>query len=212
MSLRLPPQPEQVSHFSNPDNDPNGPWFDGNPLNSPNPRENLRYTITSPSGVDIPPPPNGWRWSRDTLKAKLQSREIRFTADEKSIRRRTYLRNHKGLPASSLWVDLTETGHNRQAKVELKRLFPGVATCECTWTETDPGEYFPSAERHEGISSSCEVHLLIGACADYCGLVDVDWRKVADWYHLHDTIVKRLETEPLYRAQRRHHQLTGALE
>lgn len=129
-SLRLPAQPEQVSHFSNPDDDPNGPWFDGNPLNSPNPRENLRYTITSPSGVEIPPPPNGWRWSRETLQLKLQTGEIRFTDDEKNIRRRTYLRDHKGLPASSLWVDLDETGHNRQAKAELKRLFPGVATSD----------------------------------------------------------------------------------
>ena len=130
VSLRLPPQPEQVVHYSNPDNDPSGPWFDGTPLNSPNPRENLRYTITAPSGVQIPPPPNGWRWSRETLEAKLRSGEIRFTADEKSIRRRTYLRDHKGLPASSLWVDLDETGHNRQAKAELKRLFPGVPTSE----------------------------------------------------------------------------------
>jgi adenine-specific DNA-methyltransferase len=50
LSERQEASPEQVGHFSNPDNDPRGPWFDGNPLNSPNPRENLRYTITSPTG------------------------------------------------------------------------------------------------------------------------------------------------------------------
>lgn len=129
-SLRLDPNTDQVVHFSNPDNDPRGPWFDGNPLNSPNPRANLRYTITSPTGFEIQPPANGWRWSGETLKEKLKTGEIRFTPDGKSIRRRTYLADHKGLPASSLWVDLEETGHNRQAKTELKRLFPGVATSE----------------------------------------------------------------------------------
>ena len=30
------------SHYSNPDSDPRGPWFDENPLGSPSPRENLR--------------------------------------------------------------------------------------------------------------------------------------------------------------------------
>ena len=128
MSEKLEPNADQTGHFSNPDNDPDGPWFDGNPVNSPNPRQNLRYTILSPTGVEIQPPPNGWRWSRTTLNEKVESGEIRFTPDGRGIRRRTYLRDHKGLPASSLWVDLEETGHNRQAKSELKRLFPGIAT------------------------------------------------------------------------------------
>ena len=130
LSNRLEPTPDQVTHFSNPDNDPDGPWFDGNPVNSPNPRANLRYTITSPTGFEIPPPPNGWRWSRETLEARMATGEIRFSPDGKGIRRRTYLRDHAGLPASSLWTDLEETGHNRQAKAEIKKLVPGVPTAE----------------------------------------------------------------------------------
>jgi adenine-specific DNA-methyltransferase len=129
-SERLEPGSGQVTHFSNPDHDPRGPWFDGNPVNSPNPRANLRYAIASPIGFEIPPPANGWRWSRETLAGKIADGEIRFTPDGRGIRRRTYLRDHKGLPASSLWVHLEETGHNRQAKSELKRLFPGVPTSD----------------------------------------------------------------------------------
>ncbi len=110
-------------HFKNPDNDPRGPWFDGNPLNSPNLRENLKYELTGPFGDVISPPKNGWRWSRDTLAEKLASGEIRFTENGKSIRRRTYLREMKGLPPSNLWVDLDETGHNRQAKYDLMDIF-----------------------------------------------------------------------------------------
>ncbi|GAE28603.1 type III restriction-modification system methylation subunit [Halalkalibacter wakoensis JCM 9140] len=106
-------------HFKNPDNDPNGPYFDGNPLNSPNYRENLIYDVISPTGHVIKPPKNGWRWSKETLQQKIETGEIRFTEDGKRFRRRTYLKDMTGLPPSSLWTDLERTGHNRQAKYEL---------------------------------------------------------------------------------------------
>lgn len=111
-------------HFKNPDNDPRGPYFDGNPLNSPNYRENLTYTLMSPSGIEIAPPKNGWRWSRESMDEKINTGEIRFTPDGKGIRRRTYLADTKGLPPSSLWIDLDRTGHNRQAKYELLKIMP----------------------------------------------------------------------------------------
>jgi adenine-specific DNA-methyltransferase len=114
------------THFKNPDNDPKGPWFDGNPVNNPGLRANLQYNITSPSGKLIKHPPNGWRWSWETIQEKLKSGEIRFSADEKRIIRRTYLKDMEGLPPSSIWNDIEETGHNRQAKYELKNLFPDV--------------------------------------------------------------------------------------
>lgn len=44
------------THFKNPDNDPKGPYFDGNPLNSPNYRENLIYDLVAPNGNIITPP------------------------------------------------------------------------------------------------------------------------------------------------------------
>ena len=112
------------SHFKNPDNDPKGPWFDGNPLNSPNYRENLCYTIMAPNGTVIRPPKNGWRWSKETLNEKMKTGEIYFNADQTNIKRRTYLCDMDGLPPSSLWVDLNVTGHNRQAKYELLSLMP----------------------------------------------------------------------------------------
>lgn len=112
------------THFKNPNNDPKGPWFDGNPLNSPNYRENLIYDIITPNGNIIKPPKNGWRWSQETLKQKMASGEIYFNSDQTNIKRRTYLKDMKGLPPSSLWIDLDKTGHNRQAKYELLKLMP----------------------------------------------------------------------------------------
>lgn len=112
------------SHFKNPDNDPKGPWFDGNPLNSPNYRENLIYDIIAPNGNIIKPPKNGWRWSQDTLKNKMKTGEVYFNESMTNIKRRTYLKDMKGLPPSSLWVNLEQTGHNRQAKYELLEIMP----------------------------------------------------------------------------------------
>jgi adenine-specific DNA-methyltransferase len=117
---------EKRSHFKNPDNDPRGPWFDGNPLNSPKPRENLMYDITAPNGNVIRHPANGWRWELATLKEKMRTGEIRFNEAMTGIRRRTYLAEMKGLPPSTLWIDLQRTGHNRQAKSEQKALFNGT--------------------------------------------------------------------------------------
>ena len=116
--------PSKRTHFKNPDNDPRGAWFDGNPLNSPNYRENLIYDLESPIGNIIKPPKNGWRWSRETMQEKIAAGEIRFTEDEANIKRRTYLSDMEGLPPSSLWTDLEQTGHNRQAKYELLKLMP----------------------------------------------------------------------------------------
>lgn len=116
--------PKKQTHFKNPDNDPRGPYFDGNPLNSPNYRENLIYPLLSPLGTKIDPPKNGWRWSSEVMQQKIESGEIRFTPDGTGIRRRTYLKDMEGLPPSTLWIDLEQTGHNRQAKYELMKLIP----------------------------------------------------------------------------------------
>ena len=117
---------EKRTHFKNPDNDPRGAWFDGNPVNNPALRPTLQFNITAPNGNVIRHPPNGWRWSKETIEEKLASGEMRFSKDGTRVIRRTYLRDMEGLPPSSLWVDLEATGHNRQAKYELKTLFPSA--------------------------------------------------------------------------------------
>ena len=130
----LPPNflddPSKRSHFKNKDNDPNGPWFDGNPVNNPALRPTLQFDLVTPGGRTIPHPPNGWRWSQDTIDEKLSTGELRFSTDETRLIRRTYLKDMKGLPPSTLWTDLEITSHNRAAKYELKNLFPEVAVTD----------------------------------------------------------------------------------
>jgi adenine-specific DNA-methyltransferase len=120
---------EANQHYSNPDNDPRGPWFSGN-LSSPNPRPNLRYVVTSPSGHKIQPPANGWRWKEETMHEMIETGEIAFSSDGSRVIKKTYLEDQRGLSPSSLWADIEDTGHNRQAKYELKKLFPDIPTAE----------------------------------------------------------------------------------
>lgn len=137
-SIKLDRTEEQASHYKNPDNDSRGPWFDGNPVNSPNPRKNLMYDIISPKGNIIKPPANGWRWSKEEIGRRLSTGEIRYNSTETGIIRRTYLNEQKGLPPSSLWnIEsdfmwdvIDETGHTRQAKYEQKALFPEENTSD----------------------------------------------------------------------------------
>lgn len=137
-SLKLDRTEGQAKHYKNPNNDPRGPWFDGNPVNSPNPRANLTYTITAPNGNIINPPANGWRWDKNELKRRMETGEIRFNASNTNIIRRTYLNEQQGLPPSSLWdicedfmwTNIDETGHTRQAKYEQKKLYPGINTSD----------------------------------------------------------------------------------
>lgn len=115
--------PEKRKHFKNPDNDPKGPWFDGNPVNNPALRPTLQYDLTGPNGETIKHPPNGWRWSRETVEHKLSTGELRFSDDGKRLLRRTYLSDMEGLPPSTLWTDVKQTGHTRSAKYDLRAIF-----------------------------------------------------------------------------------------
>lgn len=114
-------------HYKNPDNDPRGAWFSGN-VSSPNPRENLKFKIETPSGKKIDSPSNGWRWSKEKVSEMIACKEIVFSKDETRIIKKTYLADQKGLSPSTVWAEIEDTGHNRQAKYELKKLFPDINT------------------------------------------------------------------------------------
>jgi len=129
LSHALPRTAESNAHYSNPDDDPRGPWFMGN-VSSPHPRENLQYDMPTPSGKTIRHPHNGWRWSRELAMRKIALGQIVFADNETRLVHKTYLADQKGLSPSSMWHDIKQTGHNRQAKYELKKLFPDKPTTE----------------------------------------------------------------------------------
>lgn len=73
------PQKVDSSKFSNPDNDPRGPWK-ADPFDAPNIRPNLTYPITNPiTGVQhLPPSGRCWRISPDKFSSALADNRIIF--------------------------------------------------------------------------------------------------------------------------------------
>jgi adenine-specific DNA-methyltransferase len=192
LSRALPRTDEANAHYKNPDNDPRGPWFMGN-VSSPHPREKLQYDMTTPSGTSIPHPHNGWRWSRELAMKKIEAGQIIFVDDDTRIVHKTYLADQKGLAPSSMWHDIKQTGHNRQAKYELKKLFPGTPTTELFSTPkperliervlriaTDEGDWVLDSFAGSGTT---------GAVAHKLGR---RWVMVELGEHCHEVIVPRL--------------------
>jgi len=112
---------EDNKNYSNPDNDPKGAWRSGD-VRSPNLRHTLKFSITAPNGNVISPPENGWRWSEDTVKSKIESGEIIFKKDNSGIIRKIYLSDQEGRTPENLWNG-SEFGTTRIANSELKELF-----------------------------------------------------------------------------------------
>ena len=112
---------EDNKAYSNPDNDPNGPWRSGDVRNALY-RPNLIYDIISPSGKVIKPCSNGWRWSRETVEEKIKTGEIVFSSDETRIIRKIYLKNLEGRAPETIWFG-KDVGTTREGVSELKELF-----------------------------------------------------------------------------------------
>lgn len=112
---------EDNKAYSNPDNDPKGPWRSGDVRNALY-RPNLIYDIVSPSGNVIKPCDNGWRWSKETVDEKIKAGEIVFSKDETRIIRKIYLSNVEGRAPETLWF-AKDVGSTRDAMSELKSLF-----------------------------------------------------------------------------------------
>lgn len=111
--------------YSNPDNDPRGPWRTGDVRNALY-RKNLIYDIKTPSGKTISPPENGWRWSKETLNDKIKSGEIVFSPDETRIIRKIYLDSLDGRAPETIWFG-KDVGTTRDGSQELKDLFDDKA-------------------------------------------------------------------------------------
>lgn len=111
---------EHNKNYSNPDNDPNGPWRSGDVRNSLV-RPNLMYDIQTPSGKTIHHPEKGWRFSKETFERELSEGKIVFSEDETRIIRKIYLKDQNGrVPETIRFAE--EVGTTREANTEIKTL------------------------------------------------------------------------------------------
>lgn len=115
---------EDNKNYSNPDNDPKGEWRSGD-VRSPNFRKTLCYNLIAPNGKIIKAPDNGWRWSEENIKEKINTGEIVFRNDGNSIIRKIYLSDQDGRTPENIWNG-EEFGTTRHANAEIKDLFENV--------------------------------------------------------------------------------------
>lgn len=125
----LPRTAEQESRYRNPDNDPRGPWLQGDNGTAKSGSESLRYPITLPSGrVVVPPQGNFWRFSQQNFeKAKAEGR-VHFgnKGDSMPVIKR-YLTDVQQGVVPRTWWPATEAGSNQDAKRDhLRKLLPDI--------------------------------------------------------------------------------------
>lgn len=120
---RLARNDQQASQYTNPDNDPNGPWR-AIPWDAPNVRANLSYGIKTPSG-DVRYPPEGRHWSRTEdqwLELVEQGLAYFGKAGNGAPSFKRYL--HEAAPiVPNTWWPHEETGNTDEAKKEMHALF-----------------------------------------------------------------------------------------
>lgn len=110
--------------FSNPDNDPKGPWA-SKPWKVGSNQSGSRYTIITPTGKEYD---EEWMGDENTFKSFLEEGRIIFPKNGAGSPRKKYYKSERideGQCATNWWHH-TEFGCNQNATDELKSIFGGV--------------------------------------------------------------------------------------
>lgn len=124
----LPRNQESDSRYSNPDNDPRGPWTSGDLSVGPAVQSRI-YEITTPSGRKVLPPSGYcWRLDKDTFEQYKRENRIWFgDAGDNVPRIKRFLSDVKqGITPMTIWR-YTDVGSSQDATKELKKIFDGKA-------------------------------------------------------------------------------------
>jgi len=124
----LPRDDEANARFTNPDNDPRGPWKATPFLNqvSPDKRPNLCYTIVNPyTGTEANPTTKAWRYEKAVFERLLAEDRLYWGSDKKrkvpDIK--TYLSEvREGMTPINFWPH-QYASNTDQANREIKELF-----------------------------------------------------------------------------------------
>lgn len=127
----LPRTEENSARYSNPDNDPRGPWQSDNTTVGPVVQSKV-YELELPSGRKIfPPSGRCWLYTKERFAEMIADNRIWFGADGDNVPRlKRFLADVKqGITPMSIWKH-EEVGHSQSASQNLKKLFDGNAYFE----------------------------------------------------------------------------------
>ena len=110
---------KQETQYTNPDNDPRGPWR-AIPWDAPNIRENLSYPIKTPSGnTKLPPPGRCWSRTEDRWQQVVAAGLDYYGRDGNgSPSYKAFLKDAPGIVPNTWWSH-EDAGHTDEAKKEL---------------------------------------------------------------------------------------------
>lgn len=125
----MPRTDSQNARYKNPDNDPRGPWLQGDNGTAKSGSESLRYEIELPSGRRVlPPAGNFWRFSRSTFEEALLDKRVYFgkDGDRLPVIKRFLSDVQQGVVPRTWWP-AEEAGSNQSAKRDhLRKLLPDI--------------------------------------------------------------------------------------
>lgn len=119
-----------VEKYKNPDNDERGPWMSNSILGlaTAGQRPNLHYDITDPETGNSfsPPAETGWRYSKDTMAAKIQDKRIVFPAKKDGRpREKKFLSELESEYTGFSSLISTDVGYTLNGTRELRDLLDG---------------------------------------------------------------------------------------
>jgi adenine-specific DNA-methyltransferase len=129
----LPRTETQLGRFRNPDNDPRGPWRQGDDGTAKSGTEKQRFPVTLPSGRQaVPPPGRYWGFSKATLELAKKEGRAYFGADGDRLPIiKRYLSEVRDGVAPRTWWSADEVGTNQGAKRDhLNKLLPDIVPFE----------------------------------------------------------------------------------
>lgn len=182
------------ARYKNPDNDPRGPWLQGDNGTAKSGSEKLRFPITLPSGRQVlPPQGNYWRFSPESFEIARKDNRVWFgrNGDSLPVIKRYLTDVQEGVVPRSWWP-ADEAGSNQSAKRDhLRKLLPDIEPFATPKPEqllhriltisTDPGDLVLDSFAGSGTT---------GAVAHKMGR---NWIMVELGEHCHTHIMPRLK-------------------
>ena len=124
---QLPMSGEALERYSNPDNDPRGPWkSDPATAQAGHATQAQFYTLKTPNGKEHHLPAGRcWLYTEPMMKRAIEEGRIWLGADGNNTpRKKTYLyEKERGLTPETIWF-ANDVSTNEMAKNELKQIFP----------------------------------------------------------------------------------------
>lgn len=124
----LPRDEKSAKKYTNPDNDPRGPWRLGPIFAAEERHEGLMYSIKTPSGRVVRPPKGShWRMTENDFWNRVEEGRITFGPNGDNIPAiKLYLSEVQAGLVPRTWWPHDKVGHTQEAKREIQALFPNI--------------------------------------------------------------------------------------